>query len=779
MMQSDPPPIAGSVQVGSELWRSLGQIHTRANAHREQLENAMSAGASCITFELARPAKLGASDGAGDMLCVFTDTAIDLSVALDIGHSKEKDAAAPVVRNKGALNNFGIGLKVFQASLGLQTQVTIFTYQRFADGGESLVAARMGSAIDAHFAALSKGKVVHMGRIIVRLLKAANGELSFDWGAAADEAKAAENKAAMLGAHSPWASEAAALRPMRQLMQLVREQQKSRGTLFVYHTDGSVPLPYRLVHPIAGADGSESDDDDDDADMAVCVKVEAEDDAAADDLEEVHEAELVAPPPRLAPRLEVCDKDGTWKDVARCIERSYISDDVGALHALAAAEGAPLPAAPAMPRVSVQGLVLSFAEHAWCAEQRRDGAAVGAFFPIRVQGVDTPIAFARCVHMDLRNEERRQRGSTTAPRLWLHKQLRDGAFFVLHGRKVVNDEASAMWHGGCFEEATSKFDPFLKLAIHGGQGEMNYAKYGLLKEYWAAGCDEAAAAPLPPELQYANAKKWKPKASHLWPKVGAGVLALVHLSPEFFELDPSKTRVLRRDGGEATTNLTLGSLVSAIRTGLALWCATTPAPEHPAPRPNPRPAAPRNVGSSSAAAPAGSSAGGASSSSSLTPSPGEEIVGRRISIFWAQDRRWYDGLVDDYEVSLHHITYDDGDDEWLRLVPEEYELLVRDQDGSGAELPAAQRADGRVRRRTTRPRAVDSYVDYDAPSSKRVARSKPAHADAHDAIQFRKAAKAAYREQNDAICRSKLSGDMLLELQAYRKAFEALDRVLK
>ncbi|EOD18523.1 hypothetical protein EMIHUDRAFT_458924 [Emiliania huxleyi CCMP1516] len=560
MMQSDPPPIAGSVQVGSELWRSLGQIHTRANAHREQLENAMSAGASCITFELARPAKLGASDGAGDMLCVFTDTAIDLSVALDIGHSKEKDAAAPVVRNKGALNNFGIGLKVFQASLGLQTQVTIFTYQRFADGGEVLVAARMGSAIDAHFAALSKGKVVHMGRIIVRLLKAANGELSFDWGAAADEAKAAENKAAMLGAHSPWASEAAALRPMRQLMQLVREQQKSRGTLFVYHTDGSV---------------------------------EAEDDAAADDLEE----------------------DGTWKDVARCIERSYIADDVGALHALAAAEGAPLPAAPAMPRVSVQGLVLSFAEHAWCAEQRRDGAAVGAFFPIRVQGVDTPIAFARCVHMDLRNEERRQRGSTTAPRLWLHKQLRDGAFFVLHGRKVVNDEASAMWHGGCFEEATSKFDPFLKLAIHGGQGEMNYAKYGLLKEYWAAGCDEAAAAPLPPELQYANAKKWKPKASHLWPKVGAGVLALVHLSPEFFELDPSKTRVLRRDGGEATTNLTLGSL--------------------------------------------------------------------------------------------------------------------------------------------------------------------PAHADAHDAIQFRKAAKAAYREQNDAICRSKLSGDMLLELQAYRKAFEALDRVLK
>ena len=147
--------------------------------------------------------------------------------------------------------------------------------------------------------------------------------------------------------------------------------------------------------------------------------------------------------------------------------------------------------------------------------------------------------------MDLRGRERLSRGSgSTGPRLWLHKQLLDGAFLVMHGRKVVNTLPGDFFDGTVFEEATSRLEPFVKLAIHGGQGEMQPAKYELLKAYWAAGSDAACAAPLPPELEYASVRTWKPKASHLWPALGLGVLSVVHLSPAFFELDRKKTKVL-------------------------------------------------------------------------------------------------------------------------------------------------------------------------------------------------------------------------------------------
>ena len=80
---------------------------------------------------------------------------------------------------------------------------------------------------------------------------------------------------------------------------------------------------------------------------------------------------------------------------------------------------------------------------------------------------------------------------------------------MLHGRKVVNADPTDAWDGKCFEEATSKIDPFIKLAIHGGQGEMIYSKYELLKAYWAAGCNASEAAPIPPELGGDPEARWQ------------------------------------------------------------------------------------------------------------------------------------------------------------------------------------------------------------------------------------------------------------------------------
>ena len=75
MDEGGPPPLVGSAQVGSELWRTFGAIHTtRNNAHREHVENAMSARASCIDFKVTPATALGAREEAHAMLSVFTDT---------------------------------------------------------------------------------------------------------------------------------------------------------------------------------------------------------------------------------------------------------------------------------------------------------------------------------------------------------------------------------------------------------------------------------------------------------------------------------------------------------------------------------------------------------------------------------------------------------------------------------------------------------------------------------------------------------------------------------
>lgn len=54
------------------------------------------------------------------------------------------------------------------------------------------------------------------------------------------------------------------------------------------------------------------------------------------------------------------------------------------------------------------------------------------------------------------------------------------------------------------------------------------------------------------------------------------------------------------------------------------------------------------------------------------------VLNRRIKIFWPLDESWYYGLVNDYhsETKLHHIKYDDRDEEWVNLQEEKFKLLL-------------------------------------------------------------------------------------------------------
>lgn len=54
------------------------------------------------------------------------------------------------------------------------------------------------------------------------------------------------------------------------------------------------------------------------------------------------------------------------------------------------------------------------------------------------------------------------------------------------------------------------------------------------------------------------------------------------------------------------------------------------------------------------------------------------VFNRRIKIFWPLDESWYYGLVNDYnsETKLHHIKYDDREEEWVNLEEEKFKLLL-------------------------------------------------------------------------------------------------------
>ncbi|CAN4127849.1 unnamed protein product [Withania somnifera] len=54
------------------------------------------------------------------------------------------------------------------------------------------------------------------------------------------------------------------------------------------------------------------------------------------------------------------------------------------------------------------------------------------------------------------------------------------------------------------------------------------------------------------------------------------------------------------------------------------------------------------------------------------------VLNRRIKVFWPLDESWYYGLLSDYdpERKLHHVKYDDRDEEWIDLENERFKLLL-------------------------------------------------------------------------------------------------------
>ncbi|EOA15894.1 hypothetical protein CARUB_v10003984mg [Capsella rubella] len=54
------------------------------------------------------------------------------------------------------------------------------------------------------------------------------------------------------------------------------------------------------------------------------------------------------------------------------------------------------------------------------------------------------------------------------------------------------------------------------------------------------------------------------------------------------------------------------------------------------------------------------------------------LLNKKIKVFWPLDESWYHGFVDGYDgdKNLHHVKYDDRDEEWINLQGERFKILL-------------------------------------------------------------------------------------------------------
>lgn len=68
----------------------------------------------------------------------------------------------------------------------------------------------------------------------------------------------------------------------------------------------------------------------------------------------------------------------------------------------------------------------------------------------------------------------------------------------------------------------------------------------------------------------------------------------------------------------------------------------------------------------------------------FAPPDGPRAVAWRVRVWWKDDKKFYEGMIESYRNNRHKVVYDDGDVEWLHLDDEKIEWFVPE----GADMEA-------------------------------------------------------------------------------------------
>ncbi|CAF2258312.1 unnamed protein product [Brassica rapa] len=102
---------------------------------------------------------------------------------------------------------------------------------------------------------------------------------------------------------------------------------------------------------------------------------------------------------------------------------------------------------------------------------------------------------------------------------------------------------------------------------------------------------------------------------------------------------------------------------------------------------------------------------------------GEELVGKRVNIWWPLDKKFYDGVIESYNSlnKKHQVLYSDGDSEELNLKKERWEIISEEKEE--IDLPDSTPLSDIMRRNKAKKRKTES-MHVQLKSSSEVGSSK-------------------------------------------------------
>ncbi|KAL0797844.1 hypothetical protein Bca101_053018 [Brassica carinata] len=102
---------------------------------------------------------------------------------------------------------------------------------------------------------------------------------------------------------------------------------------------------------------------------------------------------------------------------------------------------------------------------------------------------------------------------------------------------------------------------------------------------------------------------------------------------------------------------------------------------------------------------------------------GEELVGKRVKIWWPLDKKFYDGVIKSYcsREKMHHVSYSDGDSEELNLRNERWKIISEEKEE--IDLPDSTPLSAIMRRHKAKKRKIAS-MNVEPRSSSDVRSSK-------------------------------------------------------
>ncbi|CAN6902384.1 unnamed protein product [Brassica oleracea] len=104
---------------------------------------------------------------------------------------------------------------------------------------------------------------------------------------------------------------------------------------------------------------------------------------------------------------------------------------------------------------------------------------------------------------------------------------------------------------------------------------------------------------------------------------------------------------------------------------------------------------------------------------------GEELVGKRVNIWWPLDKKFYDGVIKSYSSlnKTHQVLYSDGESEELNLKKERWEIISEEKEET--DLPDSTPLSDIMRRNKAKKRKTESmHVELKSSSEVRSSKKK-------------------------------------------------------